>query len=155
LLVGSLPDADSEHARLFLVEYARLADKPVCRRRDTEPMYDLPFILHPTPPAECEMLRVIALPARARPRMHFRVLVGLGTRRLATSIHARTLFVERIGAPLGAARETAALYITCDWADGDRVRRVAYRGVVFQHPGERLAQGGHVVGVRQVFAPTR
>jgi hypothetical protein len=158
-LLGSLPAADSEHAHRFLVEYARLADMPVCRRPDTEALYDLPFILHPTSPAECEVLRVIALPARARPPMHFRVLVVLGTKRLATSMHLRTLFVETVGAPLGAARQTAALYIRCDWADGDRVRRgtprVTYRGVVFQHPGERLAHGGHVVGVRQVGAPTR
>jgi hypothetical protein len=53
-----------------------------CRRPGNHAMDDLAFILHPASPIECEALRVIALPARAMLRMHFRVLVVLETKGL-------------------------------------------------------------------------
>jgi hypothetical protein len=70
---AGLPEQDRAELTTFFAEWRALMVGPVNRRRYSNRLYELAFILHGHSPAGCEVLRqVLALPCRQCLQDHFR-----------------------------------------------------------------------------------
>jgi hypothetical protein len=91
------PEGEWQHLKMFLDEWLKLAAVPLNRRRYSERMYELAFILHRDSPVAYDVLRqILALPTRSCLQDHFKEVMEAQIRKMTNPAEAERVVREYI-----------------------------------------------------------